>query len=99
MCVLLSKQARLLKEENANLKARIEELVKRAEKAEASLKTVNAEHEKETQQQIGENTRLRSIIAGRDNTINQLKAELARLKPNRAKNGRFTFKPKTDEVR
>ena len=99
MCILFGKKARLLKEENANLKARIEELVKRAETAENRLKAVNAEHEKETQQQIGENTRLRNIIAGRDNTIKQLKAELARLKPNRAKNGRFTFKPKNDEVR
>ncbi|MBQ2395243.1 MAG: hypothetical protein II307_05725 [Alistipes sp.] len=99
MCILFGKKARLLKEENANLKARIEAQSKRAETAENRLKAVNAEHEKETQQQIGENTRLRNIIAGRDNTINQLKAELARLKPNRAKNGRFTFKPKNDEVR
>ena len=98
MCIIFNRQARLLKEENANLKARIEGLVKRAETAEISLRAVNAEHEKELREQIEINTRLRNIVAGRDNTINQLKAELAKYKPYRAKNGRFQRKP-VDEVR
>ena len=98
MCILIGKKAQLLKEENANLKAKNEALIKRAETAETRLKAVNAEHEKDIKE-------FRNLVAGRDNTINQLKgekdklkAELARLKPNRAKNGRFTFKPKGDEV-
>lgn len=98
MCIILNRQARILKEENANLKARIEGLVKRAETAEANLRTVNSAHEQELREQIGINTRLRNIVAGRDNTINQLKAELAKAKPYRAKNGKFARKP-VDEVR
>ena len=99
MCIYFGKKAQLLKEENANLKARIEALTKRAEKAEASLKAVNAEHEKDIKAMSAKIKELNGIIAGRDNTINQLNANLDKLKPNRAKNGRFTFKPKTDEVR
>lgn len=99
MCVLFSKQARLLKEVNANLKARVEALTKRAENADNKLKAVNAEHEKDIKAMSAKIKELNGIIAGRDNTINQLNANLDKLKPNRAKNGRFTFKPKNDEVR
>lgn len=99
MCFIFNRQARLLKEENTHLKARIEELVKRAYKAEAQRDKVIAECEKEIREQIDLNSRLRNIVAGRDNTINQLKAELAKYKPYRAKNGRFQRKPMTDEVR
>lgn len=95
MCILFGKKARLLKEENANLKARVESLTKRAENAEAQLRKANAEHEKELKERINENTALRNIVAGRDNTIKQLKAENEKLKPHRAKNGRFTAKPRS----
>lgn len=96
MCIYFGKKARLLKEENANLKARVESLAKRAESAEVQLRKANAEHEKELKERINENTALRNIVAGRDNTIKQLKAELDKVKPYRAKNGRFTHKPKND---
>lgn len=95
MCILFGKKAKLLKEENANLKARVESLAKRAESAELQLRKANAEHEKELKERINECTALRNIVAGRDNTIRQLKAENEKLKPNRAKNGRFTAKPRS----
>lgn len=96
--IIFGKQARLLKEENANLKARIESLSKRAEKAEQNLREISHQYDVEIHEKISENTRLRNIVAGRDNTINQLKAELAKAKPYRAKNGKFARKP-VDEVR
>lgn len=94
MCILFGKQAELLKEENANLKARVESLTKRAEEAEAKLRKANAEHEKELKERISENTTLRNTLAGRDNTIKQLKAEVAKHKPYRGKDGRFASKPR-----
>lgn len=99
MCIYFGKKAQLLKEENANLKAKVESLTKRAETAENRLKAVNAEHEKDIKAMSAKIKELNGIIAGRDNTINQLNANLDKLRPNRAKNGRFTFKPKNDEVR
>lgn len=98
MCILFGKKARLLKEENANLKARVESLTKRAENAEVKLRTVNAEHEKEIKERISENTTLRNTVAGRDNTIKQLKVELIKYKPHRGKNGRFVQKSRDGEV-
>ena len=95
MCILFGKKAKLLKEDNANLKAKVESLTKRAENAELQLRKANAEHEKELKDRINECTALRNIVAGRDNTIRQLKAENEKLKPNRAKNGRFTAKPRS----
>ena len=99
MCIYFGKKAQLLKEENANIKAKVESLTKRAETAENRLKAVNAEHEKDIKAMSAKIKELNGIIAGRDNTINQLNANLDKLRPNRAKNGRFTFKPKNDEVR
>jgi predicted RNase H-like nuclease (RuvC/YqgF family) len=96
MCIYFGKKAKLLKEENANLKAKVESLTKRAEKAEKSLQATNNEYEKDIKEKLSEITRLRTIVAGRENTINQLKAELDKVKPYRAKNGRFTHKPKND---
>ena len=96
MCnFLFGKSARILKEENANLKARVESLTKRAEEAEAKLRKANADSEKEIKERISENTALRNTIAGRDNTIKQLKAEIAKYKPYRGKDGRFANKPRT----
>ena len=96
--IIFGKQARLLKEENANLKARIESLTKRAEKAEQNLRVVNADYEKDIKE-------FRGLVAGRDNTINQLKvekdklkAQLAKLTPCRGKNGRFTHKSNCSDV-
>lgn len=94
MCILFGKQAELLKEENANLKARVESLTKRADEAEAKLRKANADSEKEIKERISENTALRNIVAGRDNTIKQLKAEIAKHKPYRGKDGRFASKPR-----
>ena len=96
MCIYFGKKARLLKEENANLKAKVESLTKRAENAEKKLQATNNEYEKDIKEKLAEVARLRTIVAGRDNTINQLKAELDKVKPYRAKNGRFTHKPKND---
>lgn len=98
MCILFGKKARLLKEENANLKARVESLTKRAEEAEAKLRKANADSEKEIKDRISENTTLRNTVAGRDNTIKQLKAELIKYKPHRGKNGRFVQKNRDGEV-
>lgn len=96
MCILFGKKARLLKEENANLKARIESLSKRAEKAEQNLREINHQYDVEIHEKISENTRLRNLLSGRDNTIKQLKVQLAKLTPCRGKNGRFTHKRKQD---
>lgn len=94
MCILFGKQAELLKEENANLKARVESLTKRAEEAETKLRKANADFEKEIKERIKENTTLRNIVTDRDNTIKQQKAEIAKHKPYRGKGGRFASKPR-----
>ena len=102
MCILFNKQARILKEENVHLKARIEELTKRAEKAERQRNEVINQYEADVKEKISEITRLRNIVAGRDNTINQLKAELDKHRQYRDKRGRYTFRPKnknSNEVR
>lgn len=96
--IIFGKQARLLKEENANLKARIESLTKRAEKAELSLRETNHQYDVEIHEKISENTRLRNLLSGRDNTIKQLKAQLTKLTPCRGKNGRFTHKSNCNDV-
>lgn len=92
MCILIGKAVKLLKEDNANLKAKVESLTKRAEEAEAKLRKANADSEKEIKERIQEVVTLRNIVASRDNTIKQLKAEVARYKPNRSQNGRFAKK-------
>ena len=97
MLNFFNRKARILEEENAKLQHQIQEIEQKLLASEASLRAVNAEHEKEIRERIAENTRLRNIVAGRDNTINQLKGELAKYKPYRAKNGRFTSKPKSGE--
>ena len=98
MCILIGKQAKLLKEESANLKARIEFLAQRAEKAEQSLRETNHQYEVDIHEKLSEITRLRNLLAGRDNTIKQLKAQLAKLTPCRGKNGRFTHKSNCNDV-
>lgn len=92
MCILIGKAARLLKEDNANLKAKVESLTKRAEEAETKLRRNSADSEKEIKERIQEVVNLRNIVSSRDNTIKQLKAEVARYKPNRSQNGRFAKK-------
>lgn len=96
--IIFGKQAKILKEENANLKARIESLTKRAKKAEQNLREINHQYDVEIHEKISENTRLRNLLSGRDNTIKQLKAQLAKLTPCRGKNGRFTHKSNCNDV-
>ena len=95
MCIF-NKQARTLKEDNVHLKARIEELTKRAEKAERQRNEVINQYEADVKEKIAEITRLRNIVAGRDNTINQLKAELDKHRQYRDHRGRYTFRPKNN---
>lgn len=102
MCVLFGKQAKALREELTHkvkecsqLRAEVDELDRQCAQHIAKigkLESAIAAMEKELKEIIKERNELYLQIASKDNTIKQVKFELAKYKPKRDRTGRFTKK-------
>lgn len=102
MCILFRKQAQALREELtlkvnecSQLRAEVDELDKQCAQHIAKigkLERAVAEMETELKEVIKERNELNLQIASKDNTIKQVKFELAKYKPKRDRTGRFTKK-------
>lgn len=102
MCILFGKRAKALKEELTHkvnecsqLRADVDELDRQCAQHIAKigkLERAVAEMETEIKELIKERNELYLQIASKDNTIKQVKFELAKYKPKRDRTGRFTKK-------
>lgn len=102
MCILFGKQAKALREELTHkvkecsqLRAKVDELDRQRAQHIAKigkLERAVAEMETEIKELIKERNELYLQIASKDNTIKQVKFELAKYKPKRDRTGRFTKK-------
>lgn len=102
MCILVGKQAKALRaelqiqvNEKSKLKAENAELLRQLVECYntiANLQRAVADMEAELKERITDNHSLQMKVADRENTIKQVKYELAKYKPKRDSKGKFAKK-------